>query len=298
MSVMKGNKMKEKIHFATIGCGRLGTNLSIRLKEAGHIPVGLSARHLESMKPFNDIIKAPKIDTVPWKITSGANVVFITTPDDCISEVCNQLVEKKCFHANTILYHCSGSLSSEALSAARTSGLNIGSLHPLQSFPVRIIKPNPFEGIFVSIEGSPLAIEVGKQIVMDLKAKVVEISTEGKKLYHAAAVAASNYLVTLLNMAKQFNIASGMSEEVSLAVLKPLIQGTLNNIEKQGITDALTGPISRGDIQTIKNHIEQINTKKPEFSKLYKILGQHTTLIAKKSLSENMALLLNEILET
>lgn len=274
-------KMLKTIHFSTIGCGRLGTNLTIRLKKAGHVPVGISARHLDSIKSLNNIIEAQSVDTIPWKVTTNADVIFITTPDDYIQTVCQQLVDNKGFNPNAIVYHCSGSLPSTVLDGARSVGLKVGSFHPLQSFPSKQMECNPFEGIFVSVEGDPIAVKLGKKIADDLKADVVEISTNEKKLYHAAAVVASNYLVTLLDMAKQFNIKAGMPENIALKVLKPLIQGTLSNIEQQGIPDALTGPVSRGDIQTIKNHIEDINKKLPDFLKLYKILGTHTVPIAK-----------------
>ncbi|MBF0449155.1 MAG: DUF2520 domain-containing protein [Candidatus Magnetomorum sp.] len=288
--------MSSTINFAIIGCGRLGTNLSIRLKEAGHTPVGLSSRHLESIQNANEFINAQIIDTIPWNVTSSANVVFITTPDDSIETVCQQLIENNGFNSNAIVYHCSGSLSSSVLAAASAAGLNVGSFHPVQSFPVIYIEPNPFERIYVSVEGDPIAIELGKKIAIDLKASVVEVSTDGKKLYHAAAVVASNYLITLLEMAKQFNIHAGLSENEALAILKPLIQGTLNNIDKQGIPGALTGPISRGDIKTIRDHIQKIQQIIPDFLDLYQTLGRYTVPIAQaqKTISTDSASLLNK----
>ncbi|ETR74199.1 MAG: NAD-binding 6-phosphogluconate dehydrogenase [Candidatus Magnetoglobus multicellularis str. Araruama] len=271
----------QKFKFAIIGCGRLGTNLAICLKSEGHTPVGISAKRMESIQESNHWIHAKTVDICPWNVTQKADVVFITTPDDSIEQTCRQIINHNGLNQDAIVYHCSGSLSSEILSAASNEGFSVGSLHPLQSFPVKRLDGNPFENIYISVEGSPKAIALGKIIVKSLRARLTEISTKGKKMYHAAAVVASNYLVTLLELSRQLNITAGISEDIALTVLTPLIQGTLNNIEKQGIPHALTGPIARGDIQTVQDHITSIKQSLPGYLALYKTLGKYTVPIAK-----------------
>jgi len=279
------------IQFAIVGCGRLGTNLGIQLQAAGHTATGLSARHMQTIQESNQLINAECIDTCPWKVTSKADVVFITTPDDAIEQTCQQLIENNGMRQNAIIYHCSGSLSSSILASAIKEGHGAGSFHPLQSFPVKHITPNPFENIYVSVEGSKEAIEQGRIIADDLNAMITEVSTEGKTLYHAAAVVASNYLVTLLELARQLNVHAGIPDNIALKVLEPLIQGTLKNIDKHGVTNALTGPISRGDLRTIQNHVISITKDLPDFKNLYNTLGQYTIPIARSQhlISEDTA---------
>jgi predicted short-subunit dehydrogenase-like oxidoreductase (DUF2520 family) len=287
------------IKFAIVGCGRLGTNLGVQLQAAGHTVTGLSARHIESIQVSNQFINAKFIDTCPWKVTSMADAVFITTPDDAIEQTCQKLIDNNGLRQNGIIYHCSGSLSSNVLSAAINNGHAVGSFHPLQSFPVKNLSSNPFENIYISVEGSKEAIEQGKLFAKDLNAKYTEISTEGKTLYHAAAVAASNYLVTLLQLARQLNIQAGIPDDIALTVLQPLIQGTLNNIHNHGVTNALTGPIARGDLHTIQNHLFCMTKELPDFVNLYKMLGQYTIPIAltQQSISENTASKLQKALK-
>jgi predicted short-subunit dehydrogenase-like oxidoreductase (DUF2520 family) len=277
------------IKFAIVGCGRLGTNLGVQLQSAGHTATGISARHMQTIQESNQLINAELIDTCPWKVSSMADVIFITTPDDAIEQTCQKLVENNGISQNAIIYHCSGSLSSKILTAAIKDGHAVGSFHPLQSFPVKHLSPNPFENIYVSVEGAKEAIELGKKFAEDLNAKVTEVSTQGKELYHAAAVAASNYLVTLLELARQLNIHAGIPDDIALKVLQPLIQGTLNNIDNHGVTNALTGPIARGDLRTIQNHVNCINKDLPDFVNLYKMLGQYTIPIAQQNISEDTA---------
>jgi len=281
----------KKIKFAVIGSGRLGTNLAIQLQKAGHIAVGLCAKHVKSIECTNRLLNVRLVDTIPWKVTPQADVVFITTPDDLIERTCKQVSANQGFKQHCTVFHCSGSLSSQILTDNISDDHDAGSLHPLQSFPVKHIEPNPFENIYMSVEGSEKAIELGKAFAKDLKANVAEISSSGKQLYHTAAVVASNYLVTLLWMAQQLNMTAGIPESIALKVLNPLIEGTLANIQKQGIPSALTGPISRGDIQTVHNHIEKIINELPEVLDLYKMLGRYTVPLAQKqcNISEKMA---------
>ena len=113
--------------------------------------------------------------------------------------------------------------------------------------------------------------------------------TEAKTLYHASAVVASNYLVTLLDLAIRLIEEAGIKRQDAFNLLKPLIEGTLSNIGKVGVKKALTGPIARGDIKTVEKHIEEIGFKRPELLALYKMLAFYTINIAAEgdSISES-----------
>jgi len=290
----------KNIGFSVVGCGRLGTNLAVQLQAVGHTAVGLSSKHMQSLQDSNQYIQAQIIDTCPWYVTAQADVIFITTPDDVIEQTCQQIIDNNGLRQSAIVLHCSGSLASNILQSAIQAGHSAGSFHPLQSFPIKYLKPNPFKNIYISVEGMNAATELGKKIAIDLKANVTEVTTEGKILYHAAAVVASNYLVTLLDLARELNIQAGISDEVALEILKPLIQGTLNNIEKQGITNSLTGPISRGDLHTIHKHIMNISKGMPDCLDLYRTLGHYTIRIARaqRNISDETILNLQDVLNS
>jgi predicted short-subunit dehydrogenase-like oxidoreductase (DUF2520 family) len=153
-------------------------------------------------------------------------------------------------------------------------------MHPLQSFATADHKTNPFQEISVSIEGESPAVNIAKTIVADLGGAAVTLLTEAKTLYHASAVVASNYLVTLLDLAIRLIEDAGIDRQDAFTLLKPLIHGTLSNIEKVGVQKALTGPIARGDIKTLEKHIEEIESKRPQLLSLYKKLAFYTIDIA------------------
>jgi len=132
----------------------------------------------------------------------------------------------------------------------------------------------------MSIEGDEKAIELGKEIVNALKANSFTIPTDAKTVYHASAVVASNYLVTLEHFALELLKLANLSEENAYEILEPLIMGTLSNIKARGTINALTGPVARGDDEIVSRHLSDIDKKLPQFSHLYRLLGQHTLDIA------------------
>jgi predicted short-subunit dehydrogenase-like oxidoreductase (DUF2520 family) len=269
-----------KPSFAIIGCGRVGTALAVFLTRAGYRAVGFASKSISSAKRVANMVQSDHFSNVPWEITPRADIVFITTPDSAIPDTCNKISKNIGFADNAVVMHCSGALASSVLSSAKNCGAWIGSMHPLQSFASAEYETNPFQDIVISIEGEERALEFAKKISADLGGLDVEILTEAKTLYHASAVVASNYLVTLLDLAIQLIGDAGVDRQDAFKLLKPLIEGTLSNIEKTGAEDALTGPIARGDVKTVEKHIKEIGLKRPELLTLYKTLAFFTIDIA------------------
>ena len=279
-----------KPSFAIVGCGKVGAALGIFLARAGYTPAGFASRSLSSAKHLADIVFSDQVSDIPWHVTRSANVVFLTTPDSAIEETCSLISQNAGFSDQAIVLHCSGALSSSVLSSAKTCNAWTGSMHPLQSFASAGYRNNPFKGIIVSIEGEDPAVKIAKAIAADLGGTAVTLLTEAKTLYHASAVAASNYLVTLIDFAVQLIQEAGIDRKDAFNLLKPLIEGTLSNIEKVGAREALTGPIARGDVKTVKKHMEDIDSKRPDLLALYKLLGFYTVDIAaeKHAISESV----------
>ena len=270
-----------KPSFAIVGCGKVGTVLGTFLAAAGYRAAGFASKSLSSAKRAAKRIQSDHFSDVPWEITRNADVVFITTPDGDIVDTCNSISHHRGFANKAVVLHCSGALPSTILSTAKQCGALIGSMHPLQSFASADYDINPFQGIIVTLEGETEAVKTAKEIATDLGGTSVIILTQAKTLYHASAVVASNYLVTLLNLAFRLIEAAGIADQNAFDVLRPLVEGTLSNIERVGIPEALTGPIVRGDVKTVERHVEEIELKTPELLDLYKTLAYYTIDIAK-----------------
>ena len=263
-----------------VGCGRMGTALARTLKDKGYAIVGVSSLHRTSAQRLADLCGISDATDRPWEITRGVDVVFLTTPDGVIETVCESISQQDGFSPAAVVFHCSGAHPSTILSSARKPGALIGSMHPLQSFASVDITQNPFKGIRVAIEGDSKAVSMAAQMARDLETLPLQILTEGKPLYHAAAVVASNFLVTLMGVAFRLIQQAGIPPEEAFAVLKPLIEGTLVNIDRVGVHQALTGPVVRGDIQTVETHIQAIAETMPELIPFYACLVRHTAVQA------------------
>ncbi len=266
---------------AIVGCGKVGSTLARLMARAGYDLAGLASKSLSSAQKTGEKTNCDIFGTIPWEVTLLADVVFITTPDGKIEETCRDIAENSGFKKDAAVFHCSGSLPSTILSSAKSNNAVIGSMHPLQSFAAVGETENPFEGIVVAVEGEAAAVQIARDIAGALGGNCLTLKTEAKMLYHASAVVASNYFVTVQNLAVQLIKAAGIPEKDAFEVLGPLVKGTLSNIEKTGTVKALTGPIARGDVETVQDHVKAIQAWKPELLQLYKTLGRYTLPIAK-----------------
>ena len=276
------NTNKPPKRFCIIGCGRVGTHLAVHLAGQGYQPAAFYSRTCASAQSAAFHAGGGRVFENAADAAESCELIFITTPDVSIAPVCDQIAAEKGFNENSVVFHLSGALSSKILASARKAGAETGSLHPLQAFaPYGPGQSSPFTGINMSVEGSPGAAVLGQKIAAVLQARPFTIPTDAKTLYHAAAVVASNYLVTLEHVALTLLEQTGLDQARAFEILAPLIQGTLGNIASKGSVDALTGPVVRGDGEIIARHLADIDNKMPQFSALYRLLGLHTLDIAR-----------------
>src|SRR4030042_1886953 len=268
---------------AIVGAGVVGTALAYLFKEKGYQLVGLAGSGEESLKKASSLVGSKvRTTTVPEEITAEADLVFITTSDSAIQEVCDGIAGKGGFRPGQIVVHTSGSLPSTILKSAQDRGALIASCHPLQSFAdvkeaVKIIPSSIF-----NLEGDPKAIPILTELVEELGGKPLPIDTREKPLYHAAAVVACNFLVTLVYLSYRLFEAIGIPQDADSTALLPLVKGTVNNIEHLGPVKALTGPIARGDVGVIKGHMEALKTEDPRFIDIYRMISRLTVEIGIK----------------
>ncbi|NBC67349.1 MAG: DUF2520 domain-containing protein, partial [Bacteroidetes bacterium] len=203
--------------------------------------------------------------------------VFITTPDDLISKTARDLAGKPIHWQEKVVIHCSGNLTSDELTSLSEKGAQTVSMHPIQSFK-KGDGSERFQDITISLQGDETGKELLKPIIGEMGAKVLMLDKKQKRYLHIAAVMASNYLVALMfsveNLLKDVDLDDGFES------LEPLVHQTVNNVFEKGPTDALTGPISRGDTESVQMHLNELSGSEPEV--LYKILGLEAVKIAEK----------------
>lgn len=209
-----------------------------------------------------------------------ADVTMLTVPDDQIAIVCRELVALGMIRSGSIVFHCSGAKSSTELIAASAVGAFVASVHPVCSFADLAQLAANFEGSICSLEGDAAALQVLTPAFQTIHAKVVPISAANKLLYHAGSVFASNYLVTLMEVALQTYQAAGIPADVAKAMAEPLARQSLDNVFKLGTVAALTGPIARGDMATVEKQAEVVGAWDTSAGDLYAAFTAPTIALA------------------
>jgi Uncharacterized conserved protein len=284
------------VKIGIIGAGIVGSALAIRLTEKGYKVVAVSSRSLDSAEKLALAIEGCQAAETNQMVADIADIVFITTPDAVIPKVASGLQ----WHKGQSVVHCSGADSTETLQPARQMGANTGVFHPLQTLASVKQAIDNIPGSTIAIESEEPLLTTLKEMATALNCRWIELKASDKVVYHAAAVIASNYLVTLVKLADDLWETFGIPREQATQSLLPLLKGTLNNIENVGIPQALTGPIARGDIDTVKKHLTALQKEAPDALSTYCELGLQTIPIAqaKGKIDEEKADELRAVLKT
>lgn len=264
-----------------IGAGRMGGALGLALKQKGYLLCGVCNSSFASTVRAAELLDA-KPFVRPDDLARESQVLFITVRDESIASVVQQVADRGGFYTGQVVIHSSGSLPSSVLEPARKAGAWGLSIHPLQSCPDPEHGARNFRGAVFSVEGDTEALPLAEKLVSDLGGACFNIDPASKPLYHAAACVASNYLVTLLDLARNLLLKAGLPPELMVDALYPLIRGTLANVAQTGIPEALTGPISRGDAATVADHLASMAVRAPEAISLYSGLGLKTIEVAQR----------------
>ena len=263
------------MQFNIIGAGRLGTSLSFALIQQMNWQLNAicnqhvhraehQVRQLKAGQPVASISALPH-----------APVTFITTPDDALASVVEALTTHSMLRPGDMVVHCSGVHSSTILSPLKSRGCVVASLHPLKAFPVTTPLAEAFKACDCVVEGDEPAVTFLATLFGQLGAKVISLSAEKKPLYHAAATMASNYVVTLASTATMMLTDAGIEPSQAKLMCEHLIENSLHNIKGSARAEqALTGPLMRGDMNTLLLHLNAM--KHPHVEGLYRAAGLAT----------------------
>ena len=208
-----------------------------------------------------------------------AAVHLLAVGDDQIADACAALARAVPLQ-DSIVFHCSGALASGQLQAARDAGALVASVHPIRSFADPAAVAAQFSGTFCGVEGDAAALAVLTPALQAIGAQPVTIDASAKTVYHAAAVFASNYLVTVLDAALRAYQAAGIPEPVARQMAQPLATESMANVFRLGAAAALSGPIARGDFATVARQQQAVDEWDAATGELYRALVPPTTDLA------------------
>lgn len=278
------------------GAGRIGQAVGRLLRERGEPVVAVASRqpgHAEAAAAFvGGGAKAVSYSRLP----ELAGRLLIAVPDDAVAQVAGVLAEAGMSRGAAL--HTCGTRGPEALAPLAARGVSCGAFHPLQTVasPEQGVLSLP--GVAFGITGDGPAGAWAERIAALLGGQVLRIPSHRRPLYHAAAVMASNYLVGLLDGVVILMGAAGVDEDQALRAIGPLVRASVTNALALGPLKALTGPVERGDMETVSIHLKALAEVSAPVRELYRAAGlQVLGLARRRGLSAAKARKLEELLQ-
>ncbi len=275
---------------AGIGAGALSAALLRRLHEGGYPISAVISRTLGPAEALAATVGAPVASTDFADLPGEVRLIACCVPDSAVSNVAKQLSMLDHPWHETTVFHTAGALTSAVLQPLADAGAQTLSFHPVQSF-TRETAPSAFTGIRVTLEGSEAAQEAGRALANALGAIPLTISPEARVKVHLAAAMASNFFVTLQAMAADIASDTGIAQEEAQKLFQPLVARTWENLQESSPGEALTGPIQRGDDETVEHHLTALRQSMPAMVPAYAVLATETIRLAHRtgSISKDQA---------
>lgn len=258
-----------------IGASRLGQHWLAALSQLDSVHVQtIVSRHLgEDATPY------PVTRSI--KMLAPADLTFICVNDDALAPIIDKLAKYYDRHSKQTFVHCAGRYSSDLLKPLAKLGAYIASVHPLKAF-TRHICANAFKDCPISIEGDSQSMAMLEPLLQQLQAKLFRIDKQHKALYHSACALASNGLVGLAHATSSIFTSCGIQPELAKKLALSLMSASLENCQNNALLiDALTGPIARNDKETVKAHLEALNSDSGIQDLYTKLSEQILSLISK-----------------
>lgn len=252
---------------AFVGAGKVGQTLARLWAMRGYHVAAVASRTPQHAQALAEQVGAQAVTLEA--VAAHADLILLTVPDDQIETVAASLAQQNVGPGRGFL-HTSGAHDAGLLAPLAAQGAAVGSLHP--AFPFADV-----ELALAALPGSTFAVEAEAQPLRDwavglveaVDGQVLSIPPGGKALYHAALVLASNYTVTLYALAERLLRDLGAERDTADAALNALLAGTLDNLRTRGVPDALTGPLTRGDVGTVAAHVDALTHHEPPLARLY-----------------------------
>jgi predicted short-subunit dehydrogenase-like oxidoreductase (DUF2520 family) len=252
-----------------IGAGKVGIALGHVLQNKGFAVVAVASRRKEPIELARKYIPGNCMYTDNVSdVVREADVIAVTTQDREIHAVALEIFQKTEKLEQKLFFHTSGAHMATELSPLDQAGALLGSLHPLQTFPDVNSGIVALPGTYIFIEGDERAIPVLDLLGSSIGLKTVKIESKNKVLYHLSAVFVCNLLTALMHTGEGIVNRIG----IELTPFFPIIETTLKNIENKGPLLSLTGPIVRGDAETVATHLKAIQGMEPQES-VYRLLS-------------------------
>lgn len=266
----------ERPFIGIVGAGPVGTALGVALARAGWPVVAVASRDPGRRARFVELVGGARPFAEAQAVLDEVELVLLCVPDDAIAVLAGSLR----LYSGQAIVHTSGALGPDVLEPARAAGTQAGTFHPLVAFADLERSVEALRGATVAIEADPDLAGLLAEMAEAIGAIPVRLPPGSQAAYHAAAVLAAGGLVGLLDGIVELGRVAGLDEAGALAVYGRLAEQTLANVRALGIDAALTGPIVRGDVGTLRRHLDALRRHAPGLLGLYRVLAEREIEVA------------------
>jgi predicted short-subunit dehydrogenase-like oxidoreductase (DUF2520 family) len=255
-----------------VGAGKVGAVLASALRAAGHEIVSVAGESAASRSRAAALLPGVPV-AKPTDVARSCDLLLLTVPDDMLENVVTTLVGAGAIRPGQHVCHTSGRHGLAVLTSAATTGAHTLAMHPAMTFTGTALDLDRLDGCVFGVTTLPEEREYAEALVADLGGVPMFVPEDRRTLYHAGLAHGANHLVTLVTQAMELLAASGADDPA--ATLRPLLSAALDNALAQGDA-ALTGPIVRGDVNTVRAHLDDIATTAPDTLASYVALARAT----------------------
>lgn len=264
-----------RLSIGVVSAGRVGAVVGAAWAAAGHHVIAASGVSRESVRRAAALL--PEVPLrAPDEVVAGVDLALLAVPDDVLPGLVRGLAAAGSFRAGQIVVHTSGAHGVSVLAPATEHGVLPLALHPVMTFTGRVEDVARLTGAAVGVTATPgdeVGWSVGAALVVEMGAEPVRIAEEVRPLYHAALAHGANHLITLVRDCVQTLERAGIQPAERLVA--PLLSAALDNALRHG-DRALTGPVARGDVQTVRTHLRVLAEDDPELAATYRVLAVRT----------------------
>jgi predicted short-subunit dehydrogenase-like oxidoreductase (DUF2520 family) len=253
-----------------VGAGRVGAVLAAALRRAGHDIAAAAGESDASRSRIAALLPGVPV-LKPTDVARASDLLLLTVPDDMLDNVVTMLVASGAIREGQYVAHTSGRHGLAVLAPAREVGARVLAVHPAMTFTGTAVDLDRLAGTVFGLTAGAAERELAGSLVADLGGRATWVPEEMRTLYHAGLAHGANHLVTLVTEAMEILSASGVGDPA--ATLRPLLSAALDNALEQGDA-ALTGPIVRGDVGTVRAHLEDLQANAPQSVPSYVALAR------------------------
>ena len=255
-----------------VGAGRVGAVLAAALRAAGHDVVAVAGESAASRTRIETLLPGVRVDK-PSAVARACDLLLLTVPDDMLGNVVAMLSASGAIRPGQRVVHTSGKHGLAVLQPAADLGAEVLAMHPAMTFTGTDVDLARLPGCVYGVTATEATEQLARDLVADLGGSIVWVAEEHRTLYHAGLAHGANHLVTLVTQAMDLLRASGAEDPAG--TLRPLLTAALDNALSYGGA-ALTGPIVRGDVETVRAHLADIAVSAPETLESYVVMARAT----------------------